>query len=1524
MAGEDEDYGSARITLTLDETGVDADAVALAARIEHALDRGTRGVGETIRRNIQTGLDAAAVSVRVDPDLTRFDTELLAGLQSLDSINVGVTPDMTGFEAALRADLTDLSVTAKVNPSTTGFQAALRAGLMDLSVSATVNPKTTGFATALRTALRDLSLNIKVKPNLTGFDRGLVDGLAHIDAIDIPVRPDLRGFDRALVQGLADLDGINIPVVPDTTGFAARLQAELAGLEISVRIVPDFTGFDDAIRAHPTPDVTVQVNADVNRDRLTQALGGINKIATRAGAGLLTLLKLGAIGILAIGAASGVAKFVAALAPAVGILAAVPAVVFGFAGALGALKLALSGVGDAFKAALSGNSKQFEKSLDGLSPKAKAAARDVRAMKPAFDALKKSVQDEFFGSFEGQITATARALQGPLKNGLTAVAAGWGDATRGVLDYVRGSQGVANVRSILTASSKAVGGLSDTTNKLTAGLLQVAAVVSDAFGGRLSDEVSSLGQRFGTWLQTIAQGGKAVSWVNAALDTFSRLGSLVGNIGRIFSSVWHAADDAGAGFLGRLQTITGAVANFLKSAAGQSALGNIFNFLGKVAQQVGPIVGALLTQLGGIAPGLAPLLLIGPLLVKAVNAAGAAVKGALPDLGIAFGNLQKVVVSLLPALPPLALGFAALVRSAADLLVPLAPVAVVLAKIIGPIADYAAPVLVAAAATLVLVNAIRNAILIFRIVSAAWEALNLVFAASPIGVIIVAVIALVAAIYLLYTRFQVVRTVIDAVGNALRVSFLASVAFVEKAAAGIADFFVSAFESTKSAVSTGVNAVVGFFTALPGRIEGGLSDVGSAISGFFVGAFESAKAAVLAGTNSVVGFFVALPGRLLAGLVALPGLLYTAFVDAVAFAIVGLLTAIAGLLFIFLRLPTDIANGLVSLGFLLAGAFTTAFTVTLAAVTAFGLAVVAFFVALPGEVVAAASSFGGLVAGLFNTALNATTTTLTSWGTATISFFTALPGQVGGALAATPGVVGRAFESAGSASLNAVTSFGSSAISLFASLPGRAGGALASLGSRVGGAISSAAGAAYGAAGTVISGLAHVFTALPGQIVRAIGNVGGDIAAKVRSSLPAGVAGMLRAGADLVAGLVKGIASGALKVASTAKNLASSAVHAITGFLDSHSPSRVMIQVGKDVGAGFVIGMTGTVSQIAATGQKLATAITNAFKGKKTTVDDRLVALVQAGNVKLQSLAKQRDTLAQKISDAQKFASDTTSAALGAFSLQNLTQGVTEASTSTIVSGLKGAVAKVKGFTAEIAGLAKRGLSKTLLQELVGLGPDQGAALAKTLSQASAGTLKQINTLQGQLGTASARLGNISADALFDAGKRAGDGFLAGLKAQQKSIGQLMVDIAKSMQTAIRTALKIRSPSQVFRAIGDLTGAGLHLGLMNRIGSLVSAARRAAAAVVDSVAGQFRMMPGSVPALGGIGGGGGTVLPLTRAQRSRDDQGPGASGAAARGRRGSGLAGATITNHWTIREVGNSEVTAQRVLNRLVLAAGVG
>ncbi|MGW2895843.1 peptidoglycan DD-metalloendopeptidase family protein [Streptomyces sp. NPDC001212] len=271
--------------------------------------------------------------------------------------------------------------------------------------------------------------------------------------------------------------------------------------------------------------------------------------------------------------------------------------------------------------------------------------------------------------------------------------------------------------------------------------------------------------------------------------------------------------------------------------------------------------------------------------------------------------------------------------------------------------------------------------------------------------------------------------------------------------------------------------------------------------------------------------------------------------------------------------------------------------------------------------------------------------------------------------------------------------------------------------------------------------------------------------------------------------------------------------------------------LAASVGGDFLKQLAGTASAIDAAMTRVATAIRNAFKGVKTTIDDKLLAKISASTAQLKALAKQRDDIAAKIAAANQLAADATGQAVQYTAMTSLPNSGLTFDASGILAGLNVRLGQLKKFGANLTTLAKRGLSKTLLQQLISAGPEQGAAYAQALVDATPEMLKQINTTQASIDKAASQYGKDAADAMYDAGVNSGKGYLTGLASTQKAIEAQMAKIAKSIQKTIKVELKIKSPSQVLAALGRFTGLGFARGVERTVPDAQAAAVRMAGAV---------------------------------------------------------------------------------------------
>ncbi|MFZ3569415.1 hypothetical protein ACNYS0_20915 [Streptomyces sp. BH034] len=352
------------------------------------------------------------------------------------------------------------------------------------------------------------------------------------------------------------------------------------------------------------------------------------------------------------------------------------------------------------------------------------------------------------------------------------------------------------------------------------------------------------------------------------------------------------------------------------------------------------------------------------------------------------------------------------------------------------------------------------------------------------------------------------------------------------------------------------------------------------------------------------------------------------------------------------------------------------------------------------------------------------------------------------------------------------------------------------------------------------------------------------MAAGAHMDSPTGVG--LAAGQGLTSGLLGSMGS----IGGAARSAAGQIITAMKAELQIASPSKRTRALAKDVGKGLISGLTGSKDKIKATSKDLAKDIWSAFTGSK---DNRLVAYVNKHTKTLTSLAGKRDSIAATIKRAKDFAETTRVGAKQSASLGGMFEGEEQVSASGINSKLQQRLAKMKTFTSYINTLKKRGLNKTMLREILTMGPEEGYAYASALAGASSKLFKDINSTQYKVNSQAETLGRAGADALYDSGKAAGQGFLKGLSSQQKAIEKQMLKIAKGMQKALRRALGIRSPSRVMHGDGRHTMAGY----IGGIDASLPALRQSMGAVADTVSG---MRPAIRRPAVATGAGGGMVV----------------------------------------------------------------
>lgn len=212
--------------------------------------------------------------------------------------------------------------------------------------------------------------------------------------------------------------------------------------------------------------------------------------------------------------------------------------------------------------------------------------------------------------------------------------------------------------------------------------------------------------------------------------------------------------------------------------------------------------------------------------------------------------------------------------------------------------------------------------------------------------------------------------------------------------------------------------------------------------------------------------------------------------------------------------------------------------------------------------------------------------------------------------------------------------------------------------------------------------------------------------------------------------------------------------------------------------------------------------------------------------------------------------------------------GAADVQASGLVDELTARVNQAQEFARMIQQLSAQGLNDTNLQQLIDAGAEAGFATANALVQGGPDAINQINALTAQLATtgqalgdtmsakfhdaginsAAALVGSLEAERanMYAAGIAVADGIVQGFQSTGDQLSAAGEKLAKKLVKAIKKALKINSPSRVFKDIGVYTTQGLVQGL-----NKTAAVERASYQLGKAVEGSYKQPQLSAPAYSG-------------------------------------------------------------------------
>ncbi|RMI39873.1 hypothetical protein EBO15_28310 [Actinomadura harenae] len=515
-------------------------------------------------------------------------------------------------------------------------------------------------------------------------------------------------------------------------------------------------------------------NASDSSSRLSKAMSGLDKVGK--GTGLAT-------------AAAGALALAQAAAPAAGASLALAPALLGVKAAAGLLKVGLYGVSDAMSALAGGDAKKLDEALKKLAPNARSFVREAQSMRKEIIGVQQASQNALFAGLDKDLDRLGRTLLPTVRRGMVAASG----ALNGIAREAARTAATPWFRGELATAMQGATGVIRTLTGAVAPAIQVVT--------RLTVAGLPLLQRMTGWavagVQAAAaflsseRGARALTGVvQAAGDRMAQLVGIGVNLGIALGNIVRAAGAftaTGGDLLGLLVNLTGDFAAWTKSADGQQRLNNVFALFGEIARDVAQALPLLLGPIGAT--------------VKILMGMPAPVRGVVSQM-LAWSILIGVVGQRLQVLTGITVAWKAAMISATAIKTAATATAGFVAGLRSIEVAMAADATVATR----LGAALRAQVLLWRQQAAAagvstarylalavaqkavaaataiWSAvqwtLNAALDANPIGVVIMAIAALVAIFVIAWNSSSTFRAVVIGTWNAIKAGVTAAVSFV--------------------------------------------------------------------------------------------------------------------------------------------------------------------------------------------------------------------------------------------------------------------------------------------------------------------------------------------------------------------------------------------------------------------------------------------------------------------------------------------------------------------------------------------------------------------------------------------------------------------------------------------------------------------------------------------------------------------------------------------------------------------------
>lgn len=326
-----------------------------------------------------------------------------------------------------------------------------------------------------------------------------------------------------------------------------------------------------------------------------------------------------------------------------------------------AVKDAQTALNDVGKDAGGGGIDKAAEALAKLSPNAREFVLAVRAITPAWDEMKRGVQDSLFAGLAAKIQPLAATYLPMLGSAMTTVADGFNEGAISALNFAQSGTGVSVMSTLLGGSANMAANLGSALGNLVPGLAAIGASAANVFSP-MTDGMAGAARGLSDMLVKAQQSGQMDQFFQSAIEIAKQFGAVLADVGGIIGGVFNAANAAGSGVMGTLGQVLDSVNQFVNSMQGQEALTSFFS---SMMTAVGALLPPLLQLATIIATQVAPIIaqlatVVGPLLMPILDALSVGISALTPAIepvAQLFASIAAAVTPLLPILGRLITSF---------------------------------------------------------------------------------------------------------------------------------------------------------------------------------------------------------------------------------------------------------------------------------------------------------------------------------------------------------------------------------------------------------------------------------------------------------------------------------------------------------------------------------------------------------------------------------------------------------------------------------------------------------------------------------------------------------------------------------------------------------------------------------------------------------------------------------------------------------------------------------------------------